>query len=94
MLAIHISNRHLNLEAVVGKLAHDAGLVSRINRDSQKSTPTSKDGLAYAASLALVARQEKDLGSIATNAGWKALNFPADKRAWSDDYVNIFSVLK
>ena len=94
VLAIHISNRYLNLEAVVGNLAHDAGLVSRINKNSQASMPISKDGLAYAASLALVARQEKDLGSIATNAGWKNLNFPANQRTWSDDYVNIFSVLK
>ncbi len=93
VLAIHISNRYLNLEAVVGNLAHDAGLVSRI-RDSGESAPKSKDGLASAASLALVARQEKDLGSIATDAGWKALIFPADKRTWSDDYINIFSVLR
>jgi hypothetical protein len=91
VLALHITNRSLNLEPVVGNLARDAGLVARINVDMRgdKANPI----LAAPACLALLARHAEDLGTIITDPRWRPLVSHPESRVWSDDYVDIFSLL-
>lgn len=91
VLALHISNNYLDLAPVVGSLASDAGLVGRINAETKSGETDAM--LASPARLALLARREADLGAMATDPNWKALPTRAGDRVWSDDYVNILSVL-
>jgi hypothetical protein len=92
ILAIHITNRHLNLEPVVANLARDSNLVARINpllvREQKQTT------LIYPAIVAVLTRQEAHLRALATNPAWRSLTLRPNDRLWTDDYVNIPSALR
>lgn len=92
ILLVHISNRHLNLAPVVGNLARELGLVSRLCND-YASDEDAADG-KFSSEWVVVVRNEKRLGSLATNSNWKPI--PRDRRVgiWTDDFSNIMAVLK
>ena len=88
ILAIHISNNHLNLQSVVAGVMRDAGLVGR----AQLQDETRFDQGEFASHWAVLARSETALGTLATDKRWDALR-PDGSRAWTDDFSNIWSVL-
>ena len=91
VLFVHISNKHLDLKPVVASLARDAGLIAII----EDHDPDPKgDDLAYPSEWVALAHRKEDLGSLVTDARWKPLVAPADYRTWTDDYSNVFSVIK
>ncbi len=92
VLFVHISNKHLDLKPVVGALAADAGLTALI----QDHEPNEKvDGdLAYPSEWVVLARDKADIGSIATDSRWRILSVGTKSRVWTDDYSNVFSVIK
>ncbi len=57
LLALHISNRYIDLEPVVGQLAKETGLIARVFRDDDQTPP----GKARSAWVVL-AKTEADLG--------------------------------
>lgn len=92
VLLVHISNKHLDLKPVVASLAKDAGLYARME-DHQPDEKT--DGpLAYASEWVALARTSADLGSIATDSRWKSVPAREGYRPWTDDYSNVFSVIR
>jgi hypothetical protein len=92
VLFVHISNKHLDLKPVVAALARDAGL-SALMEDYEPDEKADGD-LAYPAEWVAMARQMSDLGSIALDGRWKALPSRNGYRVWTDDYSNVFSVIK
>jgi hypothetical protein len=88
ILAIHISNNHLNLQAVVAGVMRDLGLVGR----AQLQDETRFDKGEFASHWAVLARSETALGTLAADKRWYAVP-PGDGRAWTDDFSNIWSVL-
>jgi hypothetical protein len=91
VLALHISNRHIDLAPVVGNLAVDAGLVGRL---SEFPKPEGKGLNAAHAQLAVLAHKESDLGQIAASNLWGALPKQSQTRIWSDGYINILAAFK
>jgi hypothetical protein len=91
VLALHISNRHIDLAPVVGNLAVDAGLVGRL---SEFPKPEGNGLNAAHAQLAVLARKESDLGQIAASNLWGALPREPQTRIWSDGYINILAALR
>jgi hypothetical protein len=96
LLAVHISNRHLELEPVLGNLADDPrlGLAARVREDN------ARDGWTRSASTWVVlARRESDLGGLVEVAGlekdwaWVPLNRDPQQHPWTDDFSNILSVI-
>jgi len=89
-LVVHLSNRYLRLDPVLGNLVADAGLVARLRR----WVPTAKEAAeAKSPSMwAVVARSEADLGKLAEDVRWR--NLPGNPAAglWTDDYSDIFRV--
>ena len=92
VLFVHISNKHLDLKPVIAALAADAGLISLIEDNS----PDEKieGGLAYPSEWVAIAHRPDDLGTIATDPRWSALVDSTGYHPWSDDYSNVFSVIK
>ena len=88
ILVIHISNNHLNLQAVVAGAMRDLGLVGR----AQLQDETRFDKGEFASHWAVLARSETALGTLAADKRWYVLR-PDDRRAWTDDFSNIWSVL-
>lgn len=88
VIAVHISNRYLDLEPVLGNLAADAGLVVYHRIDS---TP----GLLKSPSdWVLLARHEDDLAGIIDQAGWQAIPPDPTRRLWTDDFSNLLDVYR
>jgi hypothetical protein len=92
ILLVHISNRHLALAPVLGNLARELGYVCRLCNDNADDEDEAKG--KFASEWVILVRNEKRLGSLATNSNWKPI--PPDPRVglWTDDFSNIVAVLK
>ncbi len=91
VLVHHISNRHLELEPVVGDLARDRGLVCYAQFD------TVTEGIPYklASHFTVLARDAADLGGVPSDPRWQpcATN-PETDRVWTDDFSNLLSTFQ
>jgi spermidine synthase len=88
LLAVHISNRYLNLQPVLQKLAEDAGLSSRIRDDSED-----KKVLKYSSTWVIMANKERHMGRLANDGRWRKLDRD-DRPVWTDDFSNLLSAFK
>jgi spermidine synthase len=88
LLAIHISNRHLNLASVVGDIANDAGLVG-LDFDDKDKGARGKN----ASNWVVVARRRGDLGALVDSSSWEPLAGRSRAQIWTDDFSNILSVI-
>jgi hypothetical protein len=90
VLAFHISNRHLDLEPVLARLAEDARLVSVIRRDRLVTPQTSKK---TGSDWLLMARERQHLGAISSDVRWTPSKQVAAVGVWTDDFSNIITLL-
>ncbi|HVF02528.1 MAG TPA: fused MFS/spermidine synthase, partial [Rubrobacteraceae bacterium] len=87
----HISNRHLQLEPVVGDLAREEGLVCYEQYDDDTASARYK----LASQFVVMARDEEDLGNVARDARWRRCETSADTdKVWTDDFSNLLSTFK
>jgi len=93
LLALHISNRHLNLKPVVAALAADAGLVCYI-RDQGSMTRSESERGVLPSTWAVVARRDSDLEDIARDRRWRRARNTAHAPVWTDDFSNILDVIR
>ena len=93
ILAVHISNRHIDLEPVVAALAARTGLAGRIERYTA-SEELIESGASTSSHLVVLARDEATLGALELDAGWVPLGAPDRVRAWTDDYASIVPLLR
>jgi hypothetical protein len=89
VLAIHTSNTYLDLPPVVQLLANDAGYPARwvSNDDEQRK-------LIDASDWVLVTRNEHFLEELETSVFVDTVNVPPRLRMWTDDYNNVFQILR
>ncbi len=93
ILAVHISNRHIDLEPVVAAIAARTALVGRIKRYS--ATEEQMESRASTSShLVALARDEATLGALDLDTGWVPLGSPDRVRVWTDDYASIVPLLR
>jgi hypothetical protein len=91
VILFHISNRHLTLAPIVGRLAKQHNLVALVNTDQHAPDwPRSRAPSIWVA----MARNGDDLGAIAADARWKPVNVPASTPLWTDDFSNILSAVR
>ena len=93
VIAINISNRYLDLGPVVDNLARDAGLISLQRQDASVTQKEQRDG-KMASRWVILAREPNDIRELLSDARWEP---PAERpgmRVWSDDFSNIFSVIR
>ena len=93
VLAVHISNRHIDLEPVVAAIAARTGLAARIKRYSASEALT-KSRASTSSHLVMLARDEATLGALDLDAGWAPLGSPDRVRVWTDDYASIVPLLR
>ena len=93
VLAVHISNRHLDLEPVVSGVAARTGLAGRIKR--YEAPEELEESMASTSSnVVVLARDEATLGALDLDAGWAPLGAPDQVRVWTDDYASIVPLLR
>jgi hypothetical protein len=86
IVALHLSNRYLDLEPVVAALARERSLAARIG------TGTLSGFFFNASTWAVVARSDADLGPLAADARWPQTKTKRGVPAWTDDYSSLLSV--
>ena len=89
VLAIHISNNHLDLLPVVASITRDLRLAGRFQLLDISDIDSGKYGSQWTA----LARSEAALGVLATDDRWKHLP-SSEEGAWTDDFSNIWSVIR
>jgi len=87
-IAIHISNRYLDLEKVIANYTLPAGYGSYCGRHELNS----KQDFKYPHILCLIAREDTLPAMIKANPSWKKTVPDAGFHPWTDDYSNIFNV--
>ena len=90
VIAFHISNRHLRLAPVLGRLALAHGLVALEQRD-WVGAEMRDDGKA-SSDWVLMARSRSDLGVLVDDRRWLPPPVPADTPLWTDAFSNILGV--
>jgi hypothetical protein len=91
LLAFNITNRHLDLQTVIGNLADDAGLTTRVQHDLSIDPRDSGRG-KMASTWAIVARDAGDLGPLATDPRWIRPRIRPGTSAWTDNFSSLLSV--
>jgi hypothetical protein len=90
VLAIHISNRHLELEPVLGDLAQDRGLACFGQDDLATQNIPFKTESHWVA----MARQEADLGGVPSDQRWHPCFRKSGSDVWTDDFSNLLNTFK
>ncbi len=91
VLAVHITNRYLDLRPVLADLAHDAGLTALVRDDSDVSAPERAAGKS-ASVWVVAARRPVHLGRLVDDRRWQPLGPSPKPSVWTDDFSNIVSV--
>lgn len=92
VLAVHISNRYMDLWPVVAANSRELGLVWR-RREDNDDDETSWPG-KYASTWMLVTRDVASLGPLAKDPNWFEDVVPPGFRPWTDDRSSILDVLR
>jgi hypothetical protein len=89
VVLMHVSNRHLELSSVVVGIADANGLKSWVF-----SEDANRDGeYIFSTTVVLSARDEEDIGKLATDDRWTLTEAKSDRRVWTDDYSNILGAV-
>jgi hypothetical protein len=89
VVVMHVSNRHLELESVVVGIASANGLKSWVsNEDSGRD-----DEYIFATDVVVCARDESDIGELASSEQWTQTEPTEGERVWTDDYSNILGAV-
>jgi hypothetical protein len=89
VVLMHVSNRHLELTSVVVGIAGANGLKSWVF-----SEDANRDGeYIFSTTVVISAREEADIGKLATNDNWTLTEPKADRRVWTDDYSNVLGAV-
>lgn len=91
-LAFHISNVHLALAPLVANLAHDAGLVHRVQEDAFVSPSEFSDG-RFPSQWLLMAETEDALAPLPLDLRWEQIPRQDKVRIWTDDYSSLIDIL-
>jgi hypothetical protein len=92
IIAFNVTNRYLDLEPVLGNLAHDARMACVAQQDRRSG----KDGIAEtdASDWVVMARRPSDLRAVASSDhGWHDCRSSPGTAPWTDDYSNLLGAL-
>ncbi|HET7124363.1 MAG TPA: class I SAM-dependent methyltransferase [Bradyrhizobium sp.] len=88
-VVVHVSNRHLELSSVIVGIAGANNLKSWIyNEDSDRD-----DEYIFATSVVVCAREEADVGKLASSEDWALEEADENQRVWTDDYSNVLGAV-
>lgn len=93
VLLLHISNRHLRLEAVVSAVAEAAGLEGRVASGPPDPSGVGGEGaLVFTSTWVALVREGGGLPGLSGPGGWRPLS-TSDRRPWTDDFSNLLGVM-
>ena len=90
LLLIHISNRVVDLEPIIGKLATELNVTAKV----AEHVPASADRYADVSVWVLLARKQEFFDSLHLSLNWRDLSFSSTDPTWTDDYSNMLPYLR
>jgi hypothetical protein len=86
---VHVSNRHLELSSVIVGIADANDLESWVySEDSGRD-----DEYIFATSVVVCAREDADVGELASSDFWAKTAANEKQRVWTDDYSNVLGAV-
>lgn len=86
---MHVSNRHLELASVVVGIADANGLKSWVyNEDTGRDAE-----YIFTTEVVLSARNDADVGTLASDNKWALTPATEGQRVWTDDYSNVLGAV-
>lgn len=86
---MHVSNRHLELASVVVGIAEENDLKSWVyNEDTGRDAE-----YIFTTEVVISARDDADIGSLASNPKWTLTEATEGQRVWTDDYSNVLGAV-
>src|SRR5262249_32598734 len=92
ILAVHISNRYMNLEPLVAAVGQQNGLFGLVDYDKVMPDSDAKKG-RLASIWMMLARTRESLARLSSRPGWRLPTTHPRLAPWTDDYSNILQVL-
>jgi hypothetical protein len=92
VLAVHISNRFLNLEPQLAALTREQKVFALAKRDTLIPRQDYDAG-RFASHWVMLARSREPLNALIGRPGWRAPDDSRRVRVWTDDYSNILQAL-
>jgi len=89
VIAVHISNRYLDLDPVLAATARDLELHMSLRQDAQ----VENTAFNVPSEWVIISRSERPHETL-TSKGWIKIKSRDGMRAWTDDYSNLLSALK
>jgi len=86
LLAVHVTNRHLDLVPVLAAQAVELGMAAVVRRDDTADPP------GAVSTWVVLARRDADLDRLRTRPEWGPA-VAGSTRAWTDDYSSLLQVL-
>ena len=93
ILLVHISNRRLDLEPVIGALARDAGM-SALIRNHDVANSVQDRTFEYGSDWVVLAKRADDIAVLRGDKRWRSVEAAPADRVWTDDYSNLLSIIK
>jgi spermidine synthase len=93
VVAVHISNRYLNLEPILAALAEHDGLHAITKVDDQFTDSETRLG-KFASHWVMLAANRDSLVGLVNSPGWRAAQSAGSRRVWTDDYSNIVQAIR
>jgi spermidine synthase len=92
VVAIHISNRFLDLRPVIIALANDARVAGALGERAPDTEGRGK--LYYGSRWMVLAKNASVLSELVKLDGWHALGTWPESRLWTDDYTDVWGAIK
>ena len=93
IIAVHISNRFVDLDPVIWSVAEHYHLVARLG-DDQDPTPEETTHGYYPSRWVVLARNKADLKGLAKDFDFTQLSPDKKSDAWTDDFSNVLGAFK
>jgi hypothetical protein len=95
MVAMHVSNRHLELSSVVAGIAQANGLKTRTNPGTADDEHEDDSAYKFTSTVVIAARADEDFGVLggADDFAWPVVTAAPGQRIWTDDYSNIVGAI-
>ena len=88
-VVMHVSNRHLELESVVVGIGGANDLTSWVYNEGSGRD----DEYIFPTDVVVCAREEADVGALASSDAWDKTEPTVNQRVWTDDYSNILGAV-
>lgn len=90
MLAFHISNRSLRLDAVLADLAKESGSIAMRFVDAEVDTLGGKEPSEWV----VMAQHSPAFDALSQQDNWRVLERKSESQVWTDDFSNILRVFR